>query len=131
MAGKIHINDQTVMKWLKSDGVIAKQVALSLKASHAFDVSSWKHQELVLNYFHGNTVSKPRMPTFTCKKLLEALPGLLGGSCLCPSEEMQVLEELRPCFGNSNQETYVFDSMMQEARSVSPHTSSPPRQPGE
>ena len=52
-----------------------------------------------------------------CKKLLEALPGLLGGVSLCPSEEMQVLGELRPCFGNSNQETYAFDSMMQEARS--------------
>ena len=117
MAGKIHINDQTVMKWLKSDGVIAQQVALSLKANNGFNVSSWKHQELVLNFLHGNTVCTPRMPTFTCKKLLEALPGLLGGVPLCPSEEMQVLGELRPCFGNSNQETYAFDSMMQEARS--------------
>ena len=113
---RIHINDQTLMKWLAADTAIAKQAALSLKAKHRWDVSAWRHHELILNFLHGNRGPKPRMPTFTCKKLMEALPPLLDGRALGLNVQYQVMAELRQHYGDSKEETYAFDAMMEEAR---------------
>ena len=92
-------------------------MALGFKSKHKLVIGSWKHEELILNVIHGTTAALPRMPTLSCKKLLEALSSLLGLGGFTLDEQQQVLEELRPHFVDSQEETHAFDRLMEEVRS--------------
>ena len=115
--GATHINSITLMKWLRSPSVMAKELALAFKAQHHLDVKDWRHQELILSSLHGKLPGAGRMATLSCKALSSSFSKILSSKELCHSEERQLVHELKPHFAKTSEETHTFDRMMDGSRS--------------
>ena len=103
--GATHINSITLMKWLRSPSVMAKELALAFKAQHHLDVKDWRHQELILSSLHGKLPGAGRMATLSCKALSSSFSKILSSKELCHSEERQLVHELKPHFAKTSEET--------------------------
>lgn len=111
------MNGTTLIKWLRGKTVMAKQLALAFKAQYRLDVADWTHQDYIINSLHGKAPGDGRMATLTCKALSAVFTKLLSIQALTVVEEKQLLQELKPHFGNSTEESYAFDRMMAGTRS--------------